>query len=102
MSEISTTTIIERLRWTIAVALVALAAAFAAHSAAGSASGSAPHLARSSWGSDAVSDVARARWQSSTDVARARWQSSTDVARARWVDVARSSWGAADVAADLA
>jgi hypothetical protein len=97
MSETSTTTIIERLRWTIAIALVALAAAFAAHSAIGSVSSSGPSVARSSWGTDAVTEVARARWQSRTDVARARWQTG-----ARTVDVARSSWGAADVAADLA
>jgi len=71
MPHISST--LERLRWTIALALVVLAAAFAAFSAAHARADAAPSVARSSWGSEAVT-----------------------------VEVARSSWGAADMAADVA
>jgi hypothetical protein len=52
-------TILERLRWTIALALVVLAAAFAAYSAASTGSDAVPSVARSSWGTaDSAMDVA--------------------------------------------
>jgi hypothetical protein len=82
----STSNILERLRWKVALGLVIVAAGFAA-SAAPSADLGSSDLARSSWGFSTQSDA--------VDVARSSWgfsRSSSEV-DAEVVDVARSSWG---------
>jgi hypothetical protein len=81
----SSSNILERLRWKVALGLVIVAAGFAAQAAP---SGTPAHeVARSSWGAAAES----------ADVARSSWSAAAESA-----DVARSSWGAAAESADLA
>jgi hypothetical protein len=94
----SSSNILERLRWKVALGLVIAAAGFAAQAAPSGAP--ANEVARSSWGAAAES----------TDVARSSWGIMAEPREARPVlevappatDVARSSWGAAAEAADVA